>query len=73
MPISIVESVHHPKGNLTMSIEEINAILCEIPPTGVEPIDDPNQEISFWDWAEVVGCVEDFVPDYDAWGKEIGE
>jgi len=56
-----------------MSIEEINAILCEIPPTGVEPIDEPSPEISFWDWAEVVGCVEDFVPDYDAWGKEIGE
>jgi hypothetical protein len=29
----------------------------------VEPIDDPSVEVNFWDWADVVGCVEDFEPE----------
>jgi hypothetical protein len=29
----------------------------------VEPIDDPNEEVNFWDWADVVGVVDDFAPE----------
>jgi len=56
-----------------MSLDEINSILASVPPTGVEPIDDPSEMVDFWDWADVVGCVDDFVPDYDKWALEIGE
>lgn len=28
----------------------------------VEPIDDPNVLTDFWDWADVVGIVDEFVP-----------
>jgi hypothetical protein len=28
----------------------------------IEPIDDPNNMTDFWDWAEVVGIVDEFVP-----------
>jgi hypothetical protein len=28
----------------------------------VEPIDDPNVEVNFWDWADVVGVVKEFEP-----------
>lgn len=32
----------------------------------VEPIDDPSVEVNFWDWADVVGAIDDFVPEeYD--------
>lgn len=47
--------------------EEVNAILNQMADENiveqmVEPIDDPTVEVNFWDWAEVVGCVDDFVP-----------
>ena len=54
-----------------MSFDEINDILnsmveAEIVEPMVEPIDDPSVEVDFWDWAEVVGIVDDFVPpEYD--------
>lgn len=49
------------------SFEEINSILNQMAEEGiveqmVEPIDDPNTEVNFWDWADVVGAVDDFVP-----------
>ena len=49
------------------SFEEINSILDQMAQEGtiepmVEPIDDPSVEVNFWDWADVVGCVDDFVP-----------
>lgn len=28
----------------------------------IEPIDDPNVEINFWDWADVVGIVDELAP-----------
>jgi hypothetical protein len=44
--------------------DDVNRILAEMADDGmIEPIDDPNVEINFWDWADVVGCVEDFVPE----------
>ena len=49
------------------SFEEINSILNQMAEEGivepmVEPIDDPAVEMNFWDWADVVGCVDDFEP-----------
>jgi len=50
------------------AFEEINSILDQMAQEGtiepmVEPIDDPSVEVNFWDWADVVGCVEDFEPE----------
>ncbi len=43
--------------------EEINGILATMRDEGlVEPIDDPNVEVDFWDWADIIGVVDDFVP-----------
>lgn len=46
-----------------MSLDEINAILAGMRDDGtIEPIDDPNLEIDFWDWADIVGVVDDYAP-----------
>ncbi len=29
----------------------------------VEPIDDPSLEVNYWDWAEVIGIVDNLVPE----------
>ena len=47
--------------------DTINAILAQLAEEGtiepmVEPIDDPNIQTDFWDWADVVGIVDEFVP-----------
>ena len=47
--------------------EDVNAILNALADDGlvepmVEPIDDPSVEVNFWDWADVVGIVEEFEP-----------
>lgn len=45
--------------------EMVNRILAEMHDQGmVEPIDDPAFETDFWDWADVVGVVDDFAPTY---------
>ena len=49
--------------------DTINAILNQLANEGsiepmVEPVDDPNFEIDFWDWADIVGIVDEFEPDY---------
>lgn len=44
--------------------DDVNQILAEMVDDGmIEPIDDPSVEVNFWDWADVVGCVDDFVPE----------
>ena len=48
--------------------DDINGILntlaeCNIVDPLIEPIDDPSVEVNFWDWADVVGCVDEFVPE----------
>lgn len=48
--------------------EAINLILDQMAEEGtiepmVEPIDDPSVEVNFWDWADVVGAVDDFEPE----------
>ena len=47
--------------------EDVNALLNALADEGlvepmVEPIDDPTVEINFWDWADVLGIVEEFEP-----------
>ena len=58
--------------NILEDTDRINAILAGMVDDGmIEPIDDPNLEIDFWDWADVVGIVEDFAPlDDPFWGLE---
>jgi hypothetical protein len=48
--------------------DDVNAILsaladADIVEPIVEPIDDPSVEMNFWDWADVVGLVDEFVPE----------
>lgn len=44
--------------------EDVNRILAEMTDDGmIEPIDDPNLEVNFWDWADVMGMVEEFEPE----------
>jgi hypothetical protein len=48
--------------------DDVNAILsaladADIVGPVVEPIDDPSVEMNFWDWADVVGLVDEFVPE----------
>jgi hypothetical protein len=47
--------------------DAINDILNQLADEGmieptVEPIDDPSNLTDFWDWAEVVGVVDEFAP-----------
>jgi hypothetical protein len=45
------------------NFDDVNRILMEMAEQNiVEPIDDPSVEVNFWDWAEVVGAIDDFVP-----------
>jgi hypothetical protein len=46
------------------NFDEINALLNQMADQGmVEPIDDPSINVEFWDWADVVGVVDEFVPE----------
>lgn len=46
--------------------EEINRILGEMADNGtIEPIDDSSFEVHLDEWAEVVGVVDEFYPEYD--------
>jgi hypothetical protein len=48
------------------SFDDVNRILAELADQGtIEPIDDPNMEVNFWDWADVIGIVDEFVPSDD--------
>lgn len=47
--------------------DAINAMLNQLADEGtlepmVEPIDDPQNLTDFWDWADVVGIVDEFAP-----------
>lgn len=44
--------------------EDVNRILAEMRDEGiVEPIDDPNVQTDFYDWADVVGILDEIEPD----------
>jgi len=57
-----------------MSLDDINDVLNQLADEGtlepmIEPIDDPNNLTDFWDWADVVGIVDEFAPlDDPFWG-----
>jgi hypothetical protein len=56
--------------------DDVNAILADLAEQGilepmVEPIDDPNMEINYWDWAEVVGIVDEMVPNEPFWANSF--
>jgi hypothetical protein len=58
------------QGEKTMryDFDDVNAILSALADVDivepiVEPIDDPSVEMNFWDWADVVGLVDEFVPE----------
>lgn len=47
--------------------DTINAVLNQLADADmvepmVEPIDDPSIEVDFWDWADVIGIVDEFEP-----------
>lgn len=43
--------------------DEVNRVLAEMMDEGtVEPIDDPNIQVDFWDWADIIGVVDDYAP-----------
>lgn len=52
-----------------MSYDFANDLLNDLAALGivsdpmVEPIDDPSYNVDFWDWAEVVGVVDEFIPE----------
>lgn len=56
--------------SLLENTDAINAVLAELVDDGtVEPIDDPNNLTDFWDWADVVGVVDEFCPDEPFWAE----
>lgn len=60
--------------SLLEDTDAINAVLNQLADEGtiepmVEPIDDPQNLTDFWDWADVVGIVDEFAPlDDPFWG-----
>lgn len=57
-----------------MNFDDVNRILdelaeAEILEPMVEPIDDPNLEINYWDWADVIGVVDELCPDKPFWAN----
>jgi len=56
------------------TFDDVNRILAELAEQGtlepmVEPIDDSNIEVNYWDWAEVVGIVDELVPNEPFWAN----
>lgn len=50
--------------------DEINAELNALADDHmIEPIDDPMTACDFWDWADVVGVVDEFCPDEPFWAE----
>ena len=52
------------KENIMYTFEDINLILIEMHDEQmVEPIDDPHVQTDFYDWADVVGVLDQIEPD----------
>ena len=52
--------------------DEINAILHSMADEGmveplIEPIDSSAETVDFWDWADIIGIVDEFVPNDPFW------
>jgi hypothetical protein len=53
----------HKQPGFLVTVDQINDILSAVEIQDmIEPIDDPNLNIDFWDWADVIGVVDEFVP-----------
>ena len=55
-----------------MDLENINSVLNQLADDNVlepvlEPVDDPTVEMNFWDWADILGIVDEFVPEEPFW------
>lgn len=68
---------HYPRMiSLLNDVDAINDMLNQLADEGtlepmVEPIDDPQNLTDFWDWADVVGIVDDFAPLDDPFWSNI--
>ncbi len=50
---------------MAVDFEDVNRILAEmVDDQTIEPIDDPSLQVDFWDWADVLGIVDEFAPVY---------
>jgi hypothetical protein len=61
---------NHKEKTMLNDFEDVNRILDELADAGivepmVEPIDDPNVQTDFYDWAEVVGISDEIEPDVE--------
>lgn len=46
--------------------EEINLILASMAPSAtIEPIDDPSIQTDFYDWADIVGILDEIEPNVE--------
>jgi len=60
--------------NAMCDFDDVNRILAELAEQGtleplVEPIDDPNLDVNYWDWADVVGIVDELTPNEPFWAN----
>ena len=54
----------------SMTLDEINAELNSLADDHmIEPIDDPMTACDFWDWADVLGIVDEFCPNEPFWAE----
>ena len=56
------------------NFDDVNRILAELAEMGtleplVEPLDDPSMEINYWDWADVIGVVDELTPNEPFWAN----
>lgn len=56
------------------TFDDVNRILAELAEQGtlepmVEPLDDPNLPINFWDWADVIGVVDELTHNEPFWAN----
>ena len=56
--------------------DSVNSVLNDLAEQGIlepmiEPIDDPNLEVDYWDWAGVIGIVDDVCPNEPFWANSF--
>jgi len=50
--------------------DEVNHLLNSLADDHtIEPIDDPSIEVDFWDWADVIGVVDEYCPKNPFWAE----
>lgn len=61
--MAFVGELHKEKMMLN-DFDDVNRVLSEMRDEGlIEPIDDPNVQTDFYDWADVVGVSDEIEPD----------